>query len=902
MGNQADSSAKPAEETAPLVIPLETVHSSEVAAVGRKAVNLARMNRIGMPVPPGFCVTADAYREHVMSGELMARLSEALPRLANVPPDGRHALLSPIREAILALPVSETLAEHIERQYEALGERVAVRSSATSEDLKAYSFAGQYDSVLGVGNVSDCLLAVKRCWASVWSDRAIDYRARHGTGHLDVEMAVIVQALVPADASGVVFTADPVTRRTDRMIIEASFGLGEAVVSGKVTPDRIVLSKSDFHILSGQISEKSIETVLDERGHVQEQAVPHPRAQWPCLDDAAAMNLGRMGVRVEDAFGAPQDIEWAISGGKLAILQSRPITAVPDRGPREDRQVWTNANTGEVLPDVVTPMTWSMATTLIRELFDGLLGRLGLEIGDNPLVGLVAGRVYFNLNTFAGALRRIPVLRKRELGELFGGMQDRMASLGQIKIPEEDIPDLNFHWLRAAVRLPGFVGWLLSLTRRKADLLAARVREDTEAVKRMDLQSLSNDELADRAHDIASKLLSGPEGTDSIGFAGIGLMYSMKLYNLCNRWFGESGNAIASGLLAGSGGMENAESGFDLWRLAALAHEHPEVRDSILGEGDLVAVREKVAEADGGDAFLSAWDAFLSRHGHHTRGEIELANPRWSEEPDYVLDTVRAYLQNIEGADPIAEYRQRGEQSERLAKECRSRLRNPVKRMLFSLVLKLARRSVPIRENLKSEAVRRLAVVRGMLLELGTRLAQEDVLEKPEEIFFLELNEIRPGGDQEGHALDIRGTVAARRAEYERNLTLTPPPVVMGPLGAEMPPPEPVPVPETTTVMTGVAVSPGIARGPARVIERAGTEQVRPGEILVAPFTDPGWTPYFIPAAGLVADMGGLLSHGSIIAREYGLPAVVNVGPATKTIKTGQMIQVDGDRGVVTIL
>jgi phosphohistidine swiveling domain-containing protein len=310
-------------------------------------------------------------------------------------------------------------------------------------------------------------------------------------------------------------------------------------------------------------------------------------------------------------------------------------------------------------------------------------------------------------------------------------------------------------------------------------------------------------------------------------------------------------------------------------------------------------------EGLGASCFLEAWDAFMVEHGHHCRGELEFYNARWAEQPDYVLGIVRGYLESDAGKDPVAAHAAHSALADEAADECRKALRNPLKRYLFERALRWGRASVRSRENVKSEAVRWLASIRRALLVLGERLAEGGSLREPDDIFFLTYEEIgalvngsagapaeRPS---EPHAL-----IDTRRAEYDRLSKLSPPPMVIGEWDESAAAWD---VSSETTTLRGISVSAGVVRGPARVFLSADTDEtVLPGEILVAPFTDPGWTPYFVPAAGIVMDMGGMLSHGSIIAREYGIPAVVNVGPATRIITTGQLIEVDGDTGEVRIL
>jgi len=794
-----------------LVIPLDRIEERDRETVGSKAANLARLLAAGFPVPPGFCVTSAALRED--------------PRA--------------IEDAYRALAAD--------------GIRVAVRSSATAEDLPGHSFAGQYDTFLGIDSAPACIDAIDRCIASLRSERAVAYCDRNRIDRDRVAMAVIVQKQIEADASGVMFTVDVAGGRSDRIVIEGSCGLGDAVVSGRVDPDRSIVAKGDLRILE--------------------------RSRERCIDDAMASRLADLAIRIERLFGAPQDIEWAIAGGEAFILQARPITTPVRERSWEERQIWTNANAGEVLPDVVTPMTWSIVERLAERLIRIGFGAIGLDLRACPIFGRIAGRAYFNLNTLVAAIRCVPMLRSREVHEIFGGMQGGALALAKVEIPPEDLPDVKFGWLRLAAQIPRLVACILADASCRARGIFLRVRAANDAVGRIAIDGLSDKHLV----ALIGKASRNPIGGDGALLAvNLVAIAAMDLYGRCRAWFGERGEAIASRLLSGIGGFDDANAGHDLWCLAAWVHARPEVERAILVGGDP------------GAEFRARWDAFLRHHGHHTRGEIELANPRWSETPEEVLDTLRSYLRGIGEADPIERAKRVARERRAVAKECRRRLRSPFRRALFDILLRRAERGTAARENLKSEAVRRLALIRKMLLALGERFVRRGILEQRDDIFFLRIDELdRP---ETSGALRIR----AWRAEFARDLTVMPPPVVVGRFDPDRG--SSGTVDAGARILMGLAVCPGVAEGSARVLLRSGDDQVLPGEILVAPFTDPGWTPYFVHAAGIVMDMGGLLSHGSIIAREYGIPTVVNVGPATRIIRTGDRVRVDGDRGIVELL
>jgi len=881
---QADVAAT---EPIDLVISLVDVQPADRPRVGAKAANLAAMLRAGLPVPPGFCIGAEAYRRHARACGLAG------------PADGTSERLAAIRAAILDAPVAAELREQIEAHWLGLdGHPAAVRSSATVEDLPGRSAAGQYETILGVEDLSACLRAVKQCWASLWGERAVAYRRRAAGETRDAAMAVIVQAMVPADVAGVAFTADPIGGRRDWVVIEAAFGLGKAVVDGAVTPDRVVVSRRVPVVERRTTARKGLEVVPAADGGVTERPLEADRSSRPCLPDAAAVRLAGLAADVEALFGPPQDIEWALADGEFRLLQARPITALPPAPELswEDRQVWSNVNLREAAPDPLTPMAWSLVSVFWDPMFGPLLRKSGFDFDPIRLIGLVGGRVYFNVNASAAVARYMPGRGTHDHGAVFGGAQ-ASAGPAELNLPDADLPDIRLPWLPRILGPARLLAWLLPRTLRSGRRQLGLFAERLAAMETQPWRERSELGLLDRIEDarrIINDLLR--EGFPPM-MSGMG-MY-MALVAMCRRWFGDEGGTIANRLVAGVGGLADAEAGVCLWQLAAAAHEHPEVEKAILEEETFHAVRRRIAGKPGAEAFLASWVRFLREHGHHTRGEIELCNPRWSERPDYVLSLVRSLIPGLDRTDPVARARRLARQRADLTADCRRRLRNPLKRLAFDAVLRRAQQALAFRETSKSLAVRWIATIRWTLLEIGERLARRGALDRQEDIFFLRLDELEPVV-RDGTGFDARARIAPRRAEYEKWLAVSPPQVVFGRFD-----PDTAAAPAADAgdgVLCGYAVCPGVVRGRARVILHAGDGHVLPGEVLVAPFTDPGWTPYFLNAAAIVIGQGGLLSHGSIIAREYGIPCVTNVGQVTQLIATGQVVEVDGGKGTVRIV
>jgi len=834
--------------------------------IGPKAASLCTLAGLGVRVPPGFFITTAAFREHLDTNGLRSQIAARLDRTP--------AAIDEIRQLTTCAPLTDSLREQIAAAYSRLAAgTVAVRSSATAEDLPGHSFAGQHETVLGVTSLDGCLEAVKTCWASLWTERAFEYRRRNGIEHQRVEMAVIVQQQIGPDAAGVAFSLDPIKGCRSRVVIESCRGLGEALVSGNVQPDRFLLRKQDLSLVRQNL-------VADE----------------PSLDLKSAQRLARGVRRIEMRLGCPQDIEWAIRDGTLWFLQTRPVTAIPEPKPWEDRQVWANPNVAEVFPDVLTPMTYSVVAAMFQPLFVSVFHLFGADLSRSPLIGLVAGKVYFNANIgLAAAQPFVSPAKAAAMGSMFGGEQVERFKRGQFDLCDEDLPDLGFSWPRYILSWPGIIRNLIAHRPGNANGFLGNLKAHNDTLAGLDVAAATTKEVTRMLVQSLDESLKGCDllyfWWDCVAVAVFG--------KACRDWLGGE-QGLGYRLQTAQGGITDTEAALDLWRLAALAHGDNQTEAALLGEDAWDAIRRKLARTDHGRKFLVAWDRFMAANGQHCHNELEFFSPRWAETPDYILDLVRGYLRSIDRANPLERQRQLIEERKRLTERCRQKLRNPIKRWLFNWSLPRAQKLARDRENWKSEVVRLLAGFRRLFLELGRRLQQKGVFADRDDIFFLESSEIEPV--VQGRAgFDVRQRIAQRRAEYEWNKTQDPPAVVVG----RYDPKKHVAsaIDTTLKVLHGIAVSPGTVTGKARVITQPNDGQhIEPGEILVAPVTNPAWTPYFLPAAGVVMDMGGILSHGAIIAREYGIPAVVNVGPASRLIQTGQMLRVDGDRGTVTIL
>jgi hypothetical protein len=560
-------------------MPLASIRPRCRHKVGGKAFGLARLIRAGLPVPDGFCVTTRAYRKHLGRQNLTQFLKEALVALDRVQSQNRAKILSDIRQRIIEAPLSEMLKAAVADAYCLLGaERVAVRSSATAEDLSEHSFAGQYDTYLGIASLQDCLQAIKKCWASVWTDRAYEYRRRNGIDHTQVEMAVIVQSLVCADASGVIFTVAPATARRDTMTIESCFGLGDAVVAGYVTPDRFTVDKANLNIVSKTISEKKLQTVPDNRGGVQQRTIDGPRAFAPSIDEPFVGKIAELAKAVEAEFGCPQDIEWAVHGTDIYLLQSRPITTLGPAPSSRDRWVWSNFLAQEVLPDVVTPITRSIIDNLGEAMFDPALTLVCIDRAGIPLYDYFAGRLYFHASFWAAVIRTLPGSKKYDFTKDTGSNSALAKMLDMFEsMTENDLPKIKISRTRFILKIPLLIAGVLSCTPKKGQSILTEIRTRNQKWEHLDVGSMPTEQIAGCCAEIvnAFRELLGK----SLCLFGTMIAYP-GLQWVCARWLSDV--TYAGRLLAGVGNMDDAQAAMDLWQLAVKADKLPELKKGIL--------------------------------------------------------------------------------------------------------------------------------------------------------------------------------------------------------------------------------------------------------------------------------------------------------------------------------
>jgi phosphohistidine swiveling domain-containing protein len=865
--------------------------------VGGKGANLGEMVVAGLPVPPGFCLTAAAYRAFIQATGLDESIRSVLADTRLDDPADVESKTARIRGLIAEQQVPSMMAQQILDGYHGLGQElgapgaaqlpVAVRSSATAEDLPTASFAGQQDTYLNVRGADELLEHIKFCWASLWTARAVTYRTRQGFDHHQVYMAVVVQAMIGSEVSGIMFTANPITGHCGEAVINASWGLGEAIVSGLVTPDTFTVRKSDGHTLSRQIATKEHMIEYAKEGGTVELVTPAERRDVPALSDDQVAELVAFGHEIETHYGAPQDIEWAYAQGRFYILQTRAITTLaPPSAQAAGETEYNRTMFVELFPDPLSPIFLSVIAPLFQGVLDFTFEALGFKPPQGmEAVGVFYNQLYFNRNCIAAAFEPLTPPVREEL------VSQTVNPFGR---HEQGVRvELSLAFAKMMTRLLRFMA---SFPDQLPGVVASYQAEVAE-VAALPLETTPDGEVVAHIRELVFGTASRLLNYDFLMIALISRTYQM-LGTLLQRYFGEETVELTSKLISGVTGNVTMRTNKALWDLAQVAKASPTVSD-LLRRYSEREVRTYLEQTSEGRAFLDELERFLSEYGHREI-RLDILYPTWGEDPSPVFGFLRGYLDADEAQSPHRQQARLVKQRHELTKAVQARLEQDfVGRHLvwpiFRWVLGHTQVHTRERDTMHFELTRLFPPFRQLLLELGRRWRERGLIAQPEDVFFLSLDELEEVAKS---PRSMQREVRARRAEFEANKLRPCPDIIRGSqeIYAEGARPEEV----SEGQLHGIAGSPGVVTGTARLIR--GPEEfgkLQNGEILVAPLTNPVWTPLFAIASGVVTEVGGILSHGAIVAREYGIPAVMGVAGATKLVQEEQTMTVDGSKGIV---
>ncbi|MFD7877778.1 rifamycin-inactivating phosphotransferase [Streptomyces sp. NPDC059766] len=867
------------EQLRQYVSDLHEVDETQVAVVGGKGAQLGGLARIeGVAVPDGFCVTTDAFRRVMAQAPSVDGLLDELTR---VDPEDREALRTlsaRIRRAIEEVAVPGDLAAEITGALARFGERhaYAVRSSATAEDLPTASFAGQQDTYLNVVGTAEVLRHVSRCWASLFTERAVTYRRRIGIDDRTVRMAVVVQRMVVPEASGILFTADPVTGNRKLATVDAGFGLGEALVSGLVNPD--VFKVRDDRIVDRTISAKHLAVRADPAGGTRQVTVEAQRQERPALTDAQVLRLVRLGRLIEAHFGRPQDIEWCLADDGFRIVQSRPITTlfpVPDRTDQENH-LYVSVGHQQMMTDPMKPLGLSMWRLTAMVAMHEAGGRLFVDVA--PRLASPASRAAL-LDVMG---RGDPLVRdalETVLGHEDLDPSPLDAAPGVPPAGEAPTP---------AEADPAIVSELIERSRASVAALEAGIRSKTGPA------------LFDfllEAFEEHKRVLGDPLNIQAIM---AGMEATWWLNDTLWEWLGEK-NAADTLTLSAPDNI-TSEMGLELLDVADVIRPHTEVVTFLQGVGaEDEGFLDDLVKFPGGAEARDAIEGYLDRYGMRCVGEIDITRPRWSEHPTTLVPVILDNVRNFEPGAATRRFEEGRQRAARKEQEVLARLRalpdgdrraDATKRMIDQV-----RAFAGYREYPKYGIVCRTFVYKRALLEEAERLVRAGVLAEKEDVFYLTFEEFHDV--VRTNRADDR-LVRRRKEDFRSYHALTPPRVLTSDGEAVMGSYRRDDVPDGALI--GLPVSAGTVEGRARVVLDMADADLEAGDILVTPFTDPSWSPLFVAVAGLVTEVGGLMTHGAVIAREYGLPAVVGVHGATRLIRDGQRIRVHGTDGYIEIL
>ncbi|WP_339167840.1 phosphoenolpyruvate synthase [Paenibacillus sp. FSL H7-0943] len=868
-----------------LVLGFQEVDNTQLLLVGGKGLNLGKLSQIeGIQVPEGFCITTVGYHQALEQNQTYHALLDQLTMLKVEDRDQIGEISRKIRQIIMEAEIPSDIVKAVSHYLTQLGDEhaYAVRSSATAEDLPHASFAGQQDTYLNIIGIEAILQHISKCWASLFTDRAVIYRMQNGFDHSQVYLSVIVQRMVFPQASGILFTADPITSNRKLLSIDASFGLGEALVSGLVSADGYKVQQEK--IVDKRIATKKLAIYGLKEGGTETRQIEIDQQETQTLTEQQILQLARIGRQIEAYFGCPQDIEWCLAEDTFYIVQSRPITTlfpIPEANDQENH-VYVSVGHQQMMTDPMKP-----------------LGLAFYLLTTPAPMRTAGGRLFVDVTSSLAS----PGSREMIIEAL--GKSDPLIKDALITIVErEDF--IKFSADNEKASTPSKSNTSLPPSDSQVELendptiVSDLIKSNQASIEELQqiIQTKSGAELFDfilEDMQQLKKILFNPQSMRVIMAA---MDASAWINEKINEWLGEK-NA-ADTLSQSVQGNITSEMGLALLNLADVIRPYPEVIDYLQQVKDDNFLNELVS-FEGGQETQDAFYDYLSKYGMRCTGEIDLTRTRWSEKPTTLVPMILSNIKNFKPNAGHRKFEQGRQEALKKEQELLDRLKqlpdgeqkaNETKRMID-----LIRNFSGYREYPKYGMVNRYFVYKQALLKEAEQLIQSGVIPEKEDIYYLTFGELCEVAST--NKLDYQ-IISKRKEEYKLFEKLTPPRVITseGEIIAGKYKRENLP----TEAIVGLAVSAGVIEGRARVILNMEDADLENGDILVTLFTDPSWTPLFVSVKGLVTEVGGLMTHGAVIAREYGLPAVVGVENATKLIKDGQRIRVHGTEGYIEIL
>lgn len=867
------------------VLGFQEIDKTKLAMVGGKGANLGEVSKVErIRVPDGFCISTEAFKRMLRETPSIEKLLDRLKLLRVEERIGVSTLSGEIRHLIEAAAIPGDLQEEVARHLMSLGETdaYAVRSSATAEDLPMASFAGQQDTYLNIRNQEAILRHISKCWASLYSERAVIYRIQNGLDHRRVYMAVVVQKMILPQAAGVLFTADPVTSNRKVSSIDASFGLGEALVSGLVDAD--LYKVRDGKIVSRTISTKKMAVLASPDGGTKEQEIEPERRNRQTLTDVQILRLEHLGRTIEAHFDTPQDIEWCLADETFYVVQSRPITTlfpIPESNDQQNH-VYVSVGHQQMMTDPMTPLGSSFFQLTAGRSMHCAAGRLFVDVAEE-LASPAKREMIVNAFGKSDPLIRDALVTIAERRDFFKSIPDEVKQPSSDKNHHVLSPDL-FKTLKDYD--PQIVLDLIESSEASIDQL------------RRDIQTKSGPAVFDFILEDIERRRKSMSDSQSLGVIITAMNAALWLNDKIMDWLGEK-NA-ADTLSQSVPNNVTSEMGLALLDVADVIRPHAEVIDYLQHAGDDNFL-DGLVRLDGGPECRRALEAFLDRYGVRCTGEIDIGRPRWREKPTALVSMLLGNVRNV--APNASHWRFEKGRQEALSKQqwlleqLKQLPDGEEKARQARRMIGLVRNLSGYREYPKFGIVGRYFIYKQALLKEAERLVEANVIGEKEDIYYLRFEELHEVART--HRLDCQ-LISKRKDDFKSYGKLTPPRVITS--DGEVVAGEYKRENRPADAIAGLAVSSGVIEGRARVVLKLEDAALEDGDVLVTCFTDPSWTPLFVSIKGLVTEVGGLMTHGAVIAREYGLPAVVGVENATKVIQDGRRIRVHGTEGYVELL
>lgn len=912
------------DQQAHYAVAIGDVGADDLPLVGGKGANLGELTRAGLPVPKAFCITTEAYRTFVDGAGLVDPIAAALDGCSYDDIADLAVRAASIRAMFEAAAMPQDIETAIRTGFAALQAQrgtdilVSIRSSATAEDLPGMSFAGQQDTYLNVRGITSVLDHVKRCWASLWTDRAISYRHRQGFRHEDVLLAVVVQEMFPSEVSGVMFTANPVTSNPDEIFLNASWGLGEAVVSGKVNPDQYIVARPTLTITEKRIHAKMIMTVRGTDGQGSHEAdVPADLRDRETLTEDQVRELARIGLAIEAHYGFPQDIEWGFAGGRFALLQSREVTAadldfgmgleafqnpVARAGLIDDRWVWSRGYSDEVQTGSSTPFHYSVLekrmTTLKHRMlwFTEVKEFLGYPVEkfeEIPMYRWYGARAYYNLAVEKERIRRFIPPYARDDSALWPFPANEREAVRRMPFNW-----INFAWIMAKLHVTNPTISLIETPHHMLENLKRWTDHTVAEWAKVDMDALSVTELFETEMRARGDSQFYPNTVLPFTIYLIVLPATLKL--VCEKWLGDTDGRIYGALVSGLS-TKTGEENMAIWDLVKLIRPHSALVDAVLSTDDVDDAMETVKSLPESAGFLAALDTFLVTYGHRGGAERDAYYPRYRHRPAMIFNSIKPMLKLDDAHSPENHERGLVERMERTREESIARLRGGMLGKLqapfFAWLVDLTQQYYYYRDFERFYNDKDMARPRDFLLAIARKFVARDLLEQDDDIFFLGKEEIIDADAGRLGKRDIGHRVRSRRRVFDRYRHKEPPKYIQGWRTFEDDQ-----LADDGSGLRGIAASSGTVTGRARVCRTlAEISKIEKGDILVTVATDPGWTTVFSIIGGVVVETGGVVAHAVMISREYGIPCVANLPRCCDIIPDGATITVDGGTGRVIV-